>query len=96
MNFQVEPDGLIDAVKEMREFETWWEQSVAQLDRLIDQLHLVWDGEAAAEQEQAHQRWREGSEKMRDALARLATAGQHAHQNYTAAGEAGTNMWDVV
>lgn len=96
MGFDVQPDGLSDAVTEMRRLEAWWEQSTARLDQLMEHLHLVWHGGAASEQRQAHQRWREGSEKMHDALARLSTAGQQAHRNYTAAGDAGQSMWGVV
>jgi uncharacterized protein YukE len=56
-------------------------------------LHATWVGEAATTQADAHRRWSDGAQEMRDALAKLRQAAQTAHGNYTGAATNNMSMW---
>jgi WXG100 family type VII secretion target len=89
----VDLGGLAEAMRELGEFDSWWEDTLAELDTAIANLHVSWQGRTAAAHQDAYRRWSEGSAKMRDALAKVRDAGLSAHRNYSAASGAGTRSW---
>jgi WXG100 family type VII secretion target len=92
--FSVDPDALSHAVQRMTEFVQHTDSVVAEIDSLVKQLHHTWSGQAAAAHAEAHRHWSHGEATMREALARLKTAGAAAHHNYT--GAMATNKANVV
>ena len=91
--FSVDPAAIEDAAERMGDFVRYAESVVAEIDTLVTNLHVTWSGEAAAAHAEAHRLWARGEANMREALARLTAAGNAAHNNYTGAMHANTNMW---
>jgi len=91
--YTVDPDALAEAVQRMGEFVRYIESMVAETDLLVTHLHGTWSGQAADAHAEAHRHWSHGEAIMREALARMATAGSAAHHNYTGAMATNTNMW---
>lgn len=93
--FSVDPQGLADAVERMSTFQTTLDGLLSEIDAVVKNLHLGWDGEAAAAHQAAHQLWTEGAATMRDALEKLHTAGGGAHDNYSGASSLNARMWST-
>jgi uncharacterized protein YukE len=91
--FRVDPGTLADAVVLMAEFGRCSEILMSDIDAAVDRVHATWTGEGAAAHAEAHRRWAHGGAVMRDALARLASAGATAHANYTGAIATNSAMW---
>jgi len=91
--FRVDPRALADAVQRMTEFQRYAEDMVAEIDSLVSNLHSTWTGSGASAHAEAHRHWARGEAMMREALARLRTAGATAHHNYTGAMSTNLAMW---
>lgn len=91
--FRVDPQALDDAVQRMAEFGRYAESMLAEIDSLVASLHTTWTGDGATAHAEAHRHWARGEAMMREALARLRTAGADAHRNYTAAMSTNLDMW---
>jgi WXG100 family type VII secretion target len=91
--FRVDPEALADAVQRMTQFQRRAEEMLAEIDSRVNRLHATWTGEAAAAHAEAHQHWVRGEAMMREALAKLRTAGETAHRNYTGAMAQNLSMW---
>lgn len=91
--FRVDTDELMSIVARIAAFEQRIEAMVADVDHQVSSLRASWHGSAAAAQADAHRRWAEGAQQMREALQELRQAGKKAHQNYTAAAQANLAMW---
>jgi len=91
--FRVNPDTLADAVQRMAEFGRHADSVVAEIDSVVTHLHVAWTGEGAAAHAEAHRRWTHGEAIMREALARLTSAGATAHANYIGAMATNLAMW---
>lgn len=91
--FRVDPEVLAEAVQRMAEFGRHTEGMLSEIDSLVTNLHATWTGEGAAAHAEAHQHWARGEAMMREALARLKTAGTTAHANYTGAMSTNLDMW---
>jgi WXG100 family type VII secretion target len=92
-SFRVDPEALADAVQRMTQFQRRAEEMLAEIDSRVNRLHAAWTGEAAAAHAEAHQHWARGEAMMREALAKLRTAGETAHRNYTGAMAQNLSMW---
>lgn len=86
-------DELMAIVTRIADFEQRIEAMVAEVDQQVTGLHASWEGTAAAAQADAHRRWAQGAQQMREALQELQRAGKKAHQNYTGAAQANLTMW---
>ncbi|GAS99230.1 EsaT-6 like protein EsxE [Mycolicibacterium canariasense] len=91
--FGVNTDELMAIVARIEDFEKRIEVMIVDVDRQVETLHVSWHGAAAAAQADAHRRWTEGAQQMRDALKDLHEAGSKAHRNYTGAARANMTMW---
>lgn len=91
--FRVDPQALGDAVQRMGEFGRYAESVLAEIDSLVAGLHATWTGEGATAHAAAHLHWTRGEAMMREALARLRTAGCAAHHNYIDAMSTNVAMW---
>jgi WXG100 family type VII secretion target len=91
--FAVEPEAIADAVQRMTDFQRAAEALLAEIDATVKNLHVIWSGEGAAGQAEAHRRWTRGAAMMREALDQLHRAGAGAHGNYTGAITANQKMW---
>ncbi|MEI7717075.1 MAG: WXG100 family type VII secretion target [Mycobacterium sp.] len=91
--FRVDPAQLADVVARMAEFGRYSEILLTRIDSAVDSVHAAWNGEGAAAHAEAHRRWTHGESVMREALARLTSAGVTAHANYTAAIATNFAMW---
>ncbi len=91
--FSVDPEALLDAATRMEGFERFVDSMLDEVEKMVADLHLTWSGEGATAQAEAHRKWSHGAAMMREALARLKSAGQIAHHNYTGAAETNRTMW---
>jgi WXG100 family type VII secretion target len=91
--FGVDTDELMALVTRIAAFEQRIEAMVVDVDSQVSSLRASWHGSAAAAQADAHRRWAEGAQQMREALEELRRAGKKAHQNYTGAAQANLTMW---
>jgi WXG100 family type VII secretion target len=91
--FRVDPEALATAVHRMAEFQRYAESMLTEIDSLVANLHATWTGEGAAAHAEAHRHWARGEAMMREALAKLRTAGATAHSNYTGVMSTNLAMW---
>ncbi|MGC5248137.1 WXG100 family type VII secretion target [Gordonia sp. DT219] len=91
--FHVEPAALESASELLVAFEESTESFIAEIDRKVDQLHIEWQGQAAASHIRAHQQWAKGAADMRKSVAELGVVVGGAHRNYAAAVARNSSMW---
>ena len=91
--FKIDRDHLVDAIDQMKQFDTELEAKLGELDRQIDGLHTTWTGQAADAQRADHDRWTRGATELRDGLNKLRDAAAKAHGHYDEAVETNTRMW---
>ena len=91
--FRVNPEALADALERMDAFQRVSAALLDEIDAVVKNLHIGWDGEAAAAHTRAHERWAHGAAVMDRALSTLHRSGSGAHQNYTQAMETNKKMW---
>ena len=89
-------DAIESHVAHAQRFSDRVEQAAVHLQRVVDDLHLTWAGQAAAAHRVAHQEWSRGAEAMREALAAMAAAARHARSGYASAATANRDMWGPV
>ena len=91
--FAVDPHGLAAALEDMADFQRTAASLLEEIKATVRDLHITWEGEAAAAHTEAHRLWTHGAEQMQQALKSLHTAGGHAHSNYSHAMHGNQNMW---
>lgn len=91
--FRVDPEVLAEAVERMAEFQRYAEAARQEIESAVADLHLTWDGQAAAAHAAAHRHWTQGAAMMREALRQLHTAGNAADANYRGAMAKNLTMW---
>ena len=91
--FSVNPESLAEAVQRMSDFQSYAEEMLNEIERIVANMHATWTGEAAAAHVQAHQHWTRGEAMMREALGQLRSAGQGARDNYRGAMTTNQAMW---
>ncbi len=91
--FSVDPELLSDALERMDAFQRLSTALLAEIDSVVKNLHVDWDGVAAAAHAEAHQEWSHGAAQMDQALQTLQHSGRAAHQNYTRAVATNRSMW---
>ena len=91
--FRVDPEQLAEAVAQMAEFERYSQGLREEIELMVANLHSAWTGQGAAAHAEAHRHWLRGEAMMREALARLQSAGLTAHANYTGAMAKNLDMW---
>ena len=91
--FAVDLDEVESVVGDMARFESRFQAGLADLDEIVARLHGSWSGAAAAAQDQAHARWKQGAGEMHRALVEMREAAQRAHANYSGAADTNARMW---
>lgn len=91
--FSVDPEALSDALERMDNFQRTSAALLAEIDNVVKNLHMTWDGAGATTHAQAHQKWVRGAAQMDEALRTLHTTGAAAHHNYTQAAATNRGMW---
>ncbi len=91
--FSVDPESLSEALERMDAFQRMSAALLAEIDSVVKNLHLSWDGVGALAHAQAHQKWSHGAARMDQALQTLHQNGRGAHQNYTRAAATNRGMW---
>lgn len=91
--FSVDPEALSDALDRMDGFQRTASALLAEIDAVVKNLHVSWDGSGAAAHSRAHQQWIHGAAQMDQALRRLHQIGTGAHGNYTRAAQTNRGMW---
>jgi hypothetical protein len=91
--FAVNPESLAAALDDMADFQRTAASLLEEIESTVRDLHISWEGEAAAAHAEAHRLWTHGAAQMQDALNTLHTAGGHAHGNYTRAMRDNQAMW---
>lgn len=91
--FRVDPAALLSAADRMSEFEQHLEDRLAQVTAAQKSLGNAWDGSGGQAQAAAAQRWSEGAQEMRQALADLRRIAVAAHENYRGAIQTNSLNW---
>ncbi|MGW5456993.1 WXG100 family type VII secretion target [Nocardia sp. NPDC003979] len=91
--YRVNLEELDTAIETMVKFGTTVEEWVAEVERHIAELHVIWSGEAAAAHQGNHAKWRVGVAEMKENLDELREVAKRAHTNYSAAINTNTAMW---
>ncbi|MBI3213530.1 MAG: WXG100 family type VII secretion target [Mycobacterium sp.] len=91
--YSVDPEALSDALERMTRFQQLSAALLQEIDSVVKNLHISWEGEGAAAHAQAHARWKHGATVMDEALKSLHRSGTDAHHNYTEAMKANQKMW---
>lgn len=92
--FRVDPAALLAAADRMSNFEEHMEGMLAQVTAAERSLGAEWDGTGGQAQAAAQQRWSEGAQEMREALAALRRIAMGAHENYQGAMQTNIRNWD--
>ena len=87
---QEELQGLIDKAARIEKTIT---DRLAEINRRIGDMHVGWDGEAAAAHKVAHGAWMKAALDMRDALGNMHAESGKAHRNYTGVVDHHKRMW---
>lgn len=90
---RVDLDELQTVMSQLQAFEDKMRMAMRSVESQVNELHTTWTGDAATAHWSAHERWREGTAKMTDALATMHRIATTAHGNYSAAVTANQQMW---
>jgi WXG100 family type VII secretion target len=91
----VDLDQLVGTVERMRRFQDHLADTHEVAARRIEELHVVWTGDAADAQAAAARHWSAAAAQVHAALAALTAIASTAHANYTAAAAANRRMWSA-
>ncbi len=91
--FSVDPESLSNALERMDTFQRMSAALLGEIDSVVKNLHMSWDGAGASAHVQAHRKWSYGAAQMDQALQTLHQSGKSAHQNYTRAAATNRGMW---
>ncbi|CAN5170331.1 hypothetical protein BH09ACT12_BH09ACT12_16090 [soil metagenome] len=94
--YSVDLDQLADTVAGLVRCQEACDEALDDVVRQIARLHGSWEGQAAAAQAEAQERWESGFATMRDGLATMRSAADTAHGNYRAAIDANLAMWETL
>lgn len=95
-SYAVDLGELQQKIDEMAAFEKRIERALTELDRVVEQLHVTWTGQAAVAHREAHATWAAGMAEMRTGLTEIKDAATRAHGNYSSAVQANARMWASV
>ncbi|WP_018680391.1 WXG100 family type VII secretion target [Actinokineospora enzanensis] len=96
VEFRVDPAHLDHVVDEVSRFDTHLQAALDDADKRVDQLHATWSGDAADRHRLAHEEWKRGAGKMREALTAMREIARTASGNYTDAATANARMWEQL
>ncbi|CAJ1586156.1 WXG100 family type VII secretion target [[Mycobacterium] wendilense] len=91
--YGVDLDRMITVVEQMADYQRVVESMLDEVDTVVSNLHLNWDGAASRVHTNVHQQWRAGAEMMSQALEQLQQAAGHAHEAYSTAIESNRKIW---
>ena len=91
--FSVDPEALSDALERMDGFQRMSAALLAEIDNVVKNLHVSWDGAGAAAHAQAHQKWAQGGAPLVGAARGRDQSGTGAHHNYNQAAATNRGMW---
>jgi WXG100 family type VII secretion target len=94
MKYTVDTDELADWVDHLKGFDAKAEHVLADVDALVAKLHLDWEGQAAAAQQQNHERWVGDLKTMREAVVEIQHRAARAHKNYETIVATNQRMWN--
>ncbi|GAA3657825.1 pore-forming CpnT exporter EsxE [Nocardioides ginsengisoli] len=93
MSHHVDLERLDATVGDLTAFEAWLDDKLAELERVVAEVHVTWSGQAADAHRQAHREWVDGAREMHQGLREMRRAAQIAHGNYQGAIDANSAMW---
>ncbi len=91
--YRVDLDELLAFADRLKAFDDRSDELTTAVDRLVNELHVTWAGEAASAHQLEHDEWRAAAQQMREAVTELTDAAQKAHTNYTEVIDINTAMW---
>ena len=94
MKYTVDTDELATWADDLNSFDGKCERVLSEVDELVAELHLHWEGEAADAQRDNHQRWVKDLEAMREAVAEIKKRAKSAHTNYQTIVTTNQRMWN--
>lgn len=91
--YRIELAAVQDLVDDLARFATTVDDRIRSLDAQIEELHLVWTGDAAIAHRSAHSQWREGVADIREAIVEIRKAASHSHAAFGGLQEHLRKMW---
>lgn len=89
----VDFDQLQGAIDHMADFGRDVTEILEDIDQAMAALRANWDGSGSDAQAQSQQKWEDGAEQMKAALATMQKIAEGAHKNYTDAVDKNGKMW---
>jgi WXG100 family type VII secretion target len=96
VKYKVDLDELARVVESLEAFGSTLETQLKSLDRAMADLHVTWQGEAAAAHKLAHAKLATGGTEVHKALIGMHAAATKAHAHYHAAATANQQTWKQV
>jgi WXG100 family type VII secretion target len=96
VRYRVDLDELQRVIDHLDAFGTQLDSQLKALDRANADLHVTWEGEAAAANVVAHRKLAQGAREVHQALTAMHAAARNAHANYSAAARANVETWKQV
>ncbi|WP_327095860.1 WXG100 family type VII secretion target [Nocardia vinacea] len=93
MRHSVDLEVLDSVIARMKGFEGFFNDQITAFDSAISKLQGVWEGNAAAAQQESHSRLMAAAEEIRQGVEDMRYAAEAAHQRYSAAVAANVEMW---
>ncbi|HEY3530904.1 MAG TPA: WXG100 family type VII secretion target [Nocardioides sp.] len=96
VRYKVDLGELQRVIDSLQAFGGRLDAQLAELDRANGDLHVTWEGEAAAAQTEAHRKLAQGAREVHQALLAMHEAARRAHASYKAAAQANVQTWKQV
>jgi WXG100 family type VII secretion target len=91
--YAVDLELLDSTTRELESLVRLVDARLADLERVVGDLHATWTGQSASAHARAHREWATGARRMRDGLAAMRAAAGVAHGGYERAAAANAQMW---
>jgi len=91
--YQVDPEELQGLIHKAARIEKTMTDRLAEIDKRIGDMHLGWDGEAAAAHKIAHDAWMKAARDMQTALGNMHAESGKADRIYTGVVDHHKAMW---
>ena len=96
VRYRVDLDELQRVIDSLDAFQRKLDGQLASLDSANGELHVTWEGEAAAANVLAHRKLAQGGREVHQALVAMHAAARRAHASYDGAAQANVDTWKQV
>jgi WXG100 family type VII secretion target len=96
LRYKVDLDELQRVIEGLDAFQRMLDTQLTSLDAVNSELHVTWEGEAAAANTLAHRKLAQGAREVHQALVAMHAAARRAHASYQAAADANVQTWNQL